>query len=227
MFSSFRFSTPLVGSGYPKGMNWRTMTVRVIDSQLTLNFLLQLDPCLCALVGFILEYKSWLVSLGDFCQWFLEWYGKFGEVPIDWNLINVPVFRKSKKNDPGQYRTVSFQCLMERIFLGGIEKHLKDYAVIDYSQHGFMRGKSCLSYQISFHDQVTHLVDQVKPADAIFLNFSKALILSLTESFKTKCPVHSWVNSSCDGWATGSWVGLKGWHHTGDLLLVGFHRAPS
>lgn len=36
---------------------------RMVDSQLTLNFLLLLDLCLWALVGFILECKGWLVLL--------------------------------------------------------------------------------------------------------------------------------------------------------------------
>lgn len=47
---------------------------------------------------------------------------------------------------------------MERIILGGTEKHLKDNAVIGHSQQGFMGGKSCLSLLISFYDRVTHLV---------------------------------------------------------------------
>ncbi|KAF4804396.1 hypothetical protein TURU_008467 [Turdus rufiventris] len=63
---------------------------------------------------------------------------------------------------------------MEKIILGGTEKHPTDKAVIDDSQHGFVKGKSCLSNLISFYDKATHLVDQGKPIDIIFLDFSKA-----------------------------------------------------
>ncbi|KAJ7415608.1 hypothetical protein WISP_77244 [Willisornis vidua] len=42
---------------------------------------------------------------------------------------------------------------MEKIILGGIEKHLEDSAVIGHSQHSFMRWKSCLSNLISFYDK--------------------------------------------------------------------------
>lgn len=63
---------------------------------------------------------------------------------------------------------------MERIILGGIKKHLRDNAFIGHSQHGFMRGKSCLAKLISFYDRVTPLADLGKPADAIFLDSSKA-----------------------------------------------------
>ena len=58
--------------------------------------------------------------------------------------------------------------------LGVIEKHLKDNAVIGHSQHGFVRGRACLTNLVSFYNKVTHLVDQGKPADVIFLDFSKA-----------------------------------------------------
>uniref|UniRef100_A0A8C3BXM4 Reverse transcriptase domain-containing protein n=1 Tax=Cairina moschata TaxID=8855 RepID=A0A8C3BXM4_CAIMO len=42
------------------------------------------------------------------------------------------------------------------------------------SQHEFMRGRCCLTNLISYYDKITHLVDQGKPADVIFLDFSKA-----------------------------------------------------
>lgn len=40
--------------------------------------------------------------------------------------------------------------IMEKIILVFIEKHLKDKAVISHSQHGFIRGKSCLTTQFAF-----------------------------------------------------------------------------
>lgn len=55
--------------------------------------------------------------------------------------------------------SVSLQCQ------GVPEKHLRDNAVIGPSQHGFARGKSCLTNSISFCDKVTQLVDQGKPGD--------------------------------------------------------------
>lgn len=72
-------------------------------------------------------------------------------MPIDWKLTNVPVF---KEDDPGHKRPVSLSSVtdktMEKIFLGAIEKYLKDNTVTGHSQHYFMRGKSCLSNLISF-----------------------------------------------------------------------------
>ncbi|KAJ7426177.1 RNA-directed DNA polymerase from mobile element jockey [Willisornis vidua] len=57
-----------------------------------------------------------------------------GEVSAKWKLMNgVPIFKKSKKEDPGNYRHVSFTSVsgkvMEKIILGVIEKQLKENAV--------------------------------------------------------------------------------------------------
>jgi len=51
---------------------------------------------------------------------------------------------------------------------------VKDNQGIRPSQHGFMIGRSCLTNLISFYDQVTHLVDEGKAVDVIYLDFRKA-----------------------------------------------------
>ncbi|KAK4811154.1 hypothetical protein QYF61_019785 [Mycteria americana] len=63
---------------------------------------------------------------------------------------------------------------MEKIMLGAIKRHLKDNAIIRHSQHGIIKGKSCLTNLISFYNKVTHLVDEGKAVDVAFLDFSKA-----------------------------------------------------
>jgi len=45
--------------------------------------------------------------------------------------------------------------------------HAKDNQGIRPSQHGFMKGKSCLINLISFYDQVTCLVDEGKAVDDV------------------------------------------------------------
>ncbi|KAK4820504.1 hypothetical protein QYF61_000083 [Mycteria americana] len=102
-----------------------------------------------------------------------------GEVPIDWKLANVmPIYKKGQKEDPGNYRPVSLTLVpgkvMEQIILSGITWHVQDNQGIRPSQHGFMKGRSCLINVISPYDKVNRLVDEGKAVDVVYLDFSKA-----------------------------------------------------
>ena len=63
---------------------------------------------------------------------------------------------------------------MEQIILRVITRHLQGKQAIRPSQHGFMKGRSCLTNLISFYDKVTRLVDEAKAVDVVYLDFSKA-----------------------------------------------------
>ncbi|NWI77433.1 RTXE polymerase, partial [Dryoscopus gambensis] len=102
-----------------------------------------------------------------------------GEVPDDWKLANVtPIYKKGRKEDPGNYRPVSLTSVpgkvMEQLVLSVITQSLQDSQGIRPSQHGFRRGRSCLTNLISFYDQVTRLIDAGRAVDVVYLDFSKA-----------------------------------------------------
>ncbi|TRZ14634.1 hypothetical protein HGM15179_012475 [Zosterops borbonicus] len=63
---------------------------------------------------------------------------------------------------------------MEQFILGAITQNLQDGQGIRPSQHGFRRGRSCLTNLISFHDQLTRLVDVGRAVDVVYLDCSKA-----------------------------------------------------
>lgn len=69
------------------------------------------------------------------------------EVPADWKLVSIVLlFTMGIKEDSRKYRTVSLNSVsdkvMEKIFLGGIEKYLKHNTVGGHSQYGFMKDPS-------------------------------------------------------------------------------------
>jgi len=101
------------------------------------------------------------------------------EVPEDWRKASVtPVFKKGKKEDPGNYRPVSLTSIpgkmVEKLILDVISKQVEAKKVIRSIQHGFTKGKSCLTNLIAFYDGMTGWVDEGRAVDVVYLDFSKA-----------------------------------------------------
>jgi len=100
-----------------------------------------------------------------------------GEVPEDWKIASVTsVFKKGKKEDTGNYRPATSvpRNAMEQLVLDAISKQLEEKKAIRSSQHGFTKGKWCLSKFVAFYDDSTSWVDGRRAADVVYLDFSKA-----------------------------------------------------
>jgi hypothetical protein len=104
---------------------------------------------------------------------------KEGTVPEDWREANVtPIFKKGKKSCPGNYRPVSLTSicskLMESVVRDTMTTHLTNNNLIGPSQHGFMKGRSCVSNLLEFLERATTAVDRGEAFDIIYLDFAKA-----------------------------------------------------
>jgi len=109
----------------------------------------------------------------------LERPWRAGEVPEDWRKASVtPIFKKGKKEDPGNHRTVSLTSIpgkmMEQLILEINIKQVEEKKVIRSSQHGFTKGKSGLTNLIAFYDGMTGWADEGRAVDAVYLDLSKA-----------------------------------------------------
>uniref|UniRef100_A0A8C3FZL9 Reverse transcriptase domain-containing protein n=1 Tax=Chrysemys picta bellii TaxID=8478 RepID=A0A8C3FZL9_CHRPI len=134
-----------------------------------------------------------------------------GAVPFDWRIANVvPISKKGKKSDPGNYRLVSLTSVickvLEKFLKEKVVKDLEDNANWDKLQHGFTKGRSCQTNLISFFEKVTDYLDKGNAVDLIYLDFSKAFdtvpheeLLVTLEKMRIDMKIQRWIKNWLKG----------------------------
>ncbi len=102
-----------------------------------------------------------------------------GAVPLEWKEANIiPLFKKGSRNKSNNYRPVSLTSVICKLLGRLIKDHMVDFLVkhnlINPSQHGFLKARSCLTNMLCFLEDITKWVDDGSAVDIIYLDFQKA-----------------------------------------------------
>ena len=104
---------------------------------------------------------------------------KEGVVPFEWKEANIiPLFKKGSRNKSENYRPVSLTSVICKLLERLIKDHMVDFLVkhklLNSSQHGFLKARSCLTNMLCFLEEITKWIDVGLPVDIIYLDFQKA-----------------------------------------------------
>ena len=102
-----------------------------------------------------------------------------GMLPDDWKVAQIsPIFKKGHRCKPGNYRPVSLTAIickiLEKLVRRNIVDHLEQNELIDPAQHGFVKGRSCVTNVLETFEQWTQILDDGGCLDVIYMDFMKA-----------------------------------------------------
>ena len=111
----------------------------------------------------------------------LFWSKSFnsGCVPFLYKLQQViPIHKKRSKTDEKNFRPISLTSHIIKIFERVLRDKLAEYfernKLINLNQHGFRKGRSCLTQLVSHITDIQNNLVQNKEVDTIFIDYAKA-----------------------------------------------------
>ena len=100
-------------------------------------------------------------------------------IPEDIQIQSItPILKKGDKSDPGNYRPISLTSHIIKIFERVIRKkrvcHLESNSILSNKQHGFRKGRSCLTHLFKHIDDIIQSLLNGNDHGVIYLEFAKA-----------------------------------------------------
>ena len=101
-----------------------------------------------------------------------------GKLPRGWKIGLVsPIFKKGDRHQAKNYRPVSLTSvvckIMESIIRDKIMYHLVQNQLLTKYQHGFVKGRSCVTQILAVLDKWTEALDNGSNIDSVYLDFAK------------------------------------------------------
>ena len=102
-----------------------------------------------------------------------------GILPVEWrSSMVVPIFKKSSRYDPLNYRPISLTSVvcksLERIIVSHLMDYLDSNQLLSSEQFGFRKAYSTCDQLLATYNYITSQVDDGKIVDLIFFDYSKA-----------------------------------------------------
>ncbi len=128
-------------------------------------------------------------------------------LPQIWKDASVtPIFKKGKKNQPGNYRPVSLTSIVCKVMESIVRDHLMAHMIsedlLSDEQHGFRPGRSCTTNLLAALDKWTKTLDEGTCVDTIYLDFAKAFdsvphqrLLRKLHGYGIQGHVKKWIES--------------------------------
>ena len=131
-----------------------------------------------------------------------------GKIPKIWKKSqcngNIQKMEKDQKQINTMYRPISLTSVpgktMERIIRDALVEHMNNNKLFSEEQHGFIKGKSCVTQLLEFMEDITKAIDQGDEFDIIYLDFSKAFdkvphrrLLMKLKSYGIRGKVLCWI----------------------------------
>ena len=118
--------------------------------------------------------------------------------------VITPVHKKGSKALSSNYRPISLTPheikILERILRKKIVDHLQANNLLSCKQHGFQKGKSCLTQLLSHYDLILKNLMDGNETDSIYLDFAKAfdkvdhsLLLQKLQLYGIRGKVYKWI----------------------------------
>ena len=100
-----------------------------------------------------------------------------GALPEEWKIANIiPVHKKGEKEYAENYLPISLLSVVSKVLERCVFYNIREqlYQVIKTSQHGFIRGKSCVTNLLEVLNYIGSILDVGGQVDAVYLDMSKA-----------------------------------------------------